>query len=32
MIIGYVDDCIFFSRKMESIDKLIDDMKQSYRL
>lgn len=32
LIIAYVDDCIFFSRKLESIDKLIDDMKQSYRL
>ncbi|GFH61161.1 hypothetical protein CTEN210_17637 [Chaetoceros tenuissimus] len=32
MIIAYVDDCIFFSRKMESIDTLIEDMKQSYRL
>lgn len=32
MIIAYVDDCIFFSRKMESIDTLIKDMKQSYCL
>eukprot|EP00957_Ditylum_brightwellii_P065890 4996917-Ditylum_brightwellii.AAC.3 len=32
LIIAYVDDCIFYSQKLESIDKLIDDMKQSYRL